>query len=344
MNPKIILFAAATLMPVVLLAFGSTLGGVWLWVALAYLTVFTFALDELIGFRTNPGGAEGSFLAADTLSATLALAHFVLLGLGVWVVSGAGTLGAAERLVAFFAFGLFFGQVSNSNAHELIHRTRRPLFALGKWVFISNMFGHHTSAHRFVHHIHVATPQDPNSARQGESFYHFAPRAWAGSFRAGLAAENARRGGGMHPYISYVGGAALMLVFSAMIGGVSGVFAHLALAGYATMQILLSDYVQHYGLHRSTGAGGKPEPVSPRHSWNTQHWFSSLLMLNAPRHSDHHTHPTRPYPALELPDSYPVLPRSLPVMGFIALNPWRWRRVMNPRVAALTGPQGQNLP
>ena len=76
--------------------------------------------------------------------------------------------------------------------------------------------------------------------------------------------------------------------------------AFLVLAVYAQLQILLADYVQHYGLRRQTGADGRPEPVGDGHSWNTPHWFSSALMVNAPRHSDHHLHPTRPYPGLRL--------------------------------------------
>jgi len=70
-----------------------------------------------------------------------------------------------------------------------------------------------------------------------------------------------------------------------------------------------------------------------RHSWNAPHWFSSALMLNAPRHSDHHTHPARVYPALRLTEDMPVLPRSLPAMATLALFPRLWRRVMDPRVA-----------
>ena len=58
-------------------------------------------------------------------------------------------------------------------------------------------------------------------------------------------------------------------------------------------------------------------------------------MLNAPRHSDHHTHPTRPYPALRMPSDLvaPILPYSLPVMGALALYPRRWKKRMDPMVA-----------
>ena len=340
MKASVALFSLTTLLPLPLLVLGGMQGGIWIWGALAYLTVFTFALDELTAFSTQAANPESEFPAANLLSAVLAFAHFPLLALAVWVVSGAGGLSDVERIAAFFAFGLFFGQVSNSNAHELIHRGQRPLFELGKWVFISHQFGHHTSAHRLVHHKYVATPADPNTAKWGESFYHFAPRAWIGSFKAGFLAENTRRSGRkayLHPYATYMSGALFMLAISALIGGVGAIFAYVALATYATMQLLMSDYVQHYGLSRKTDSAGRIEPVGPQHSWNSPHWFSSLLMLNAPRHSDHHAHPARPYPALDLPKKSPTLPRSLPVMGFIALYPRRWRKLMDPRVEALSG-------
>ncbi len=347
MKANVAIFSIATLLPLPLLVLGGVQGGVWIWGALVYLTVFTFALDEMIvtgANPANPADPESEFPAANALSALLALAHFPLLALAVWAVSGGSGLSGFERLGAFFAFGLFFGQVSNSNAHELIHRGQRPLFELGKWVFISHLFGHHTSAHRLVHHQHVATPQDPNSARQGESFYHFAPRAWVGSFKSGFLAENTRRRGehsGLHPYTTYLLGGVFILAISALVGGVGGIFTYVALVTYVTMQLLMSDYVQHYGLSRGIDAEGRIEPVGPQHSWNSPHWFSSLLMLNAPRHSDHHAHPARPYPALGLPQKSPTLPRSLPVMGFIALHPRRWRKLMDPRVAALSGKTGK---
>jgi len=340
------LFAIATLAPMPLLVAGSVWGGVWIALALLYLTGVTFALDELVRIVT-PDAPEGSaFPAADGLSTLLAIAHFGLLGCGIWAVSGESGLGIWGRIAAFFAFGLYFGQVSNSNAHELINRTRRGLFTLGSWVYISLLFGHHTSAHRFVHHRFVGTDDDPNSAGLGESFYHFAPRAWAGSFRAGRVAESARLRAHTpplatwrHPYAVYVGGAAGCLALCAALFGLRGVVAYVALAGYATMQLLLSDYVQHYGLRRGRAPDGRPVPVSARLSWNSPHWFSSYLMLNAPRHSDHHAHPARVYPGLRLPgrEAAPILPHSLPAMATCALLPPLWRRLMDTRVRRWQG-------
>jgi alkane 1-monooxygenase len=319
-----------------MLALGAVQGGAWLWVALAYLTVFSFLMDR-IGSMVNLPVPQDSdapeFPAADALSAALAAVQIALLPLAIWAL--AVNLSGVQVVVAWAAFGLYFGQIGNSNAHELIHRARKPLFWLGQWVFTLMLFGHHTSAHRLVHHVHVATPHDPNSARAGEGVYTFIPRAWIGSFRAGLAAERARDAArrGVNPYWIYVGGALGGLTLVWLWLGASGLAAYLALAAYVQAQILLSDYVQHYGLMRARRPDGRPEPVGPQHSWNGRQWFSSALMLNAPRHSDHHAHPARPYPALKLPDGAAILPGPLPAMVALALFPPIWRRIMDPRAA-----------
>jgi len=96
------------------------------------------------------------------------------------------------------------------------------------------------------------------------------------------------------------------------------------------LQILLSDYVQHYGLTRTDTPDGKPVPVSMAHSWNAPHPFSTATMLNAARHSHHHAHPARPFPALRLPPDAPFLPWPLPVACLIAMYPPIWRKRMTP--------------
>lgn len=331
-------FGMITLLPVVFLALATTMGGVWIWVALVYLSVFTFTLDELIArFGANRANETVEFPAANALSIALALAHFGILALVLHAFGRSGFTGTVEKIALFQAAGLFFGQVSNANAHELIHKTSRREHGLGSAVFISLLFGHHTSAHRHVHHRYVASPQDPNTARRGEGFYRFAIRAWAGSFRAGWQAESRLRkagGTGLHPYAIYVTGGLATVGMTLLLGGVAAVVALFALAGYAQMQLLLSDYVQHYGLTRARRPDGRLEPVGDRHSWNAPHWFSGRLTLNAPRHSDHHSHPARPFPDLVIKDDgcAPTLPYSLPAMSVLALFPRIWHRVMERRL------------
>lgn len=332
------LFAIAATAPLVLLAAGVWLGGYWALAGLVYMALLTAGLDRMIPL-VAPDAAEGAeFPAADGLLAVLALAHLVALPLATWAIAGASGLSLAARVALFVGFGMYFGQVSNPAAHELIHRSGRGLYRAGVAVYTSMLFGHHASAHRLVHHRHAASAADPNTARGNESYYRFAPRAWVGSFRAGLAAENARhagRAGALHPYAIYLGGAALALALAYVIAGLAGLLVWAGLALYAQAQLLLSDYVQHYGLSRRVLPDGRLEPITDRHSWNAAEWYSSAVMLNAPRHSDHHAHPARPYPALRLPapDAAPRLPCSLPVACSIALIPPLWRVMMRPRLA-----------
>lgn len=336
-------FALAALLPLPLLALGALLGGAWLWAAFLYMGVLTILLDQMIPLTA--GAAEGDeFPAADGLLVSVAIGALTALPVATWAIAGDSGLSTGERVLLFFAAGFWLGQVAHPAAHELIHRPRRELFRLGAAYYSAILFGQHASAHRLVHHRHVASPLDPNTARSGEGFYRFALRAWRGSFVEGHRAESDLRARspwqGVHPYAGYLSGSALALAAALLVAGPGGLLVWALLALHAQMQILLSDYVQHYGLIRATRPDGKLEPVGPRHSWNTAHWFTSAMMLNAPRHSDHHAHPGRPFPALRLPpeDEAPRLPWPLPVACGLALMPRLWRRAIRPHLARWSAP------
>jgi len=340
----LIVFAAAALLPLPLLVLGALGGGGFLWLAFLYMAALTILLDQLIPLTgtSAPDTADtAEFPGADALLVSVALGQLAALPLAVWGIAGDSGLSGAERVLLFLAAGFWFGQVAHPAAHELIHRPRRELFRLGAAVYTSLLFGQHASAHRLVHHRHVATGDDPNTARAGEGFYRFAWRAWTGSFVEGLRAETAMRSrqtatlSTIHPYLVYGIGGAAALVLAALIAGLPGVLVWTLLALHAQSQILLSDYVQHYGLARAKQTDGRTEPVGPAHSWNTAHWFTSAMMLNAPRHSDHHVTPGRPFPALRLPpeDIAPRLPWPMPLACAMALSPRLWRRAIRPHLA-----------
>lgn len=350
-------FAIASLTPAVLLIRACLAGGVWPLMALISITGFVLGMDRLAQVILPVREDDTAARQGRALSLALAVAHFVVLPLGVWTIAQAGHLGGGQKAMIALALGLFLGQVSNPNAHELIHSPSRWPRRLGVAIYISMLFGHHASAHPKVHHVHVATDNDPNSARRGESFYRFWPRAWIGSFRAGLAAENAARARRSrpvsalgHPYVAYCAGAVLTMAVAVALAGATGAIVWLGLAGYAQMQLLLADYVQHYGLRRERRPDGTVEPAGLAHSWNAPHWYSAAMMLNAPHHSDHHMHPLLPFPALKLDRAtMPMLPHPMMVMGFLAMIPPVWRRLMDPRARdwrqpAPEGSSGQNPP
>ena len=327
-------YIIASLTPAALLALACLFGGLWPLIAVLSITVFVFFMDKL----SLPVPEQDS--TGRGLSLLLAGVHFPLLGLGVWALGSAPYLGTLDKLLIFTGLGLFFGQISNSNAHELIHASARLPRRIGAVIYISLLHGHHVSAHLRVHHIHAATDNDPNSARLGEGFWVYAVRALRGEFMAGWRADDRHRARAWtapsamsHPYVGYILGGIVCLAISFAVADWPGVLAYIGIAFYAQLQLLLSDYVQHYGLRRATSKAGKPEPIGPHHSWNAPKWYSSAMMLNAPRHSDHHMRPARAFPALEVTqDTMPILPHSLPVMAVVALIPPLWRRVMDRRV------------
>jgi alkane 1-monooxygenase len=332
------LFALAALAPLGLCLLAAAFGGGWLWAALAAASALAVTMDRLAPMVASdaPEGAE--FPAADALLVAVAAGQTLLMPVAVWAAAGPSGFGPGERVLMALAAGTWLGHVAHPAAHELIHRGDRRLFRLGEAAYALMLFGHHASAHRLVHHRWVATAEDPNSAPEGMGFWRFAPRAWAGSWRRGLAAERGR--GRPHPYLGHAAIGAAGLALAALIAGAAGVAVWLLLAAHAQLQILLADYVQHYGLRRALMSDGRPEPVGPRHAWNSGHWFTGAQMLNAPRHSDHHAHPGRPYHALRLPEGAPVLPWPLPVACALAMAPRLWRRLMAPRLRALEAGAG----
>ena len=331
------LFTAAALLPPTLLGAGVFWGGAWAWAGFVAITGFAALMDRFSALFLGDAREGAEFPGSDGLLAALAVLHIAGLPLLVWHLAGSAPL--ADKIGLFLGASLWLGQISNPAAHELIHRGQRALFGLGLAMFSMVLFGHHTSAHRLVHHFHAATPLDPNTARSGEGFYAFFLRAWRGSLVRGFAAENdrrARKSGtkGLHPYALYLAISALSLGAAYAAGGAKGALIWALLSLCAQAQLMLSDYVQHYGLLRAKTEGGKYEPVQNRHSWNAPQWYSSAMMVNAPRHSDHHAHPARAYPALRLPDAdtAPRLPWPLPMACTIALFPPVWKRAIRPHL------------
>lgn len=101
----------------------------------------------------------------------------------------------------------------------------------------------------------------------------------------------------------------------------------LACVGYGSFK------VEHYGLERRRQPGGRWEKVDPTHSWNSDFVLSNLVLFQLQRHSDHHAHALRRYQLLRHFDQSPQLPGGYGAMVLLALVPWAWRRVMDPRVA-----------
>ena len=329
-------FAVATLTPFFLIAWAVIVGGAWVWLALVYLTGIIFLLDHFGAEAARQMSDEVEFPASEWLLTALVLLHFTLLGLLLCSTLPAAGLDPGARIGVAIAIGLAWGQISHPTAHELIHARRPAARRLGRAIYTSLLAGHHASAHLRLHHVHVGTARDPNTPKRGEGFYRYAVRASRDAFLGGLREESrVHRGAWLtHPYAFYIGGGLGLLLAVYALAGPAGAVTLFAVALHAQVQMLMSDYVQHYGLERQILPDGLPEPVGPQHAWNAPHFGSSALMLNATRHSHHHIDPRTPFPALDLNEqTMPMLPRPLPVMAALALCPPLWRNTMDPLCA-----------
>jgi alkane 1-monooxygenase len=321
------------LTPAALLALGALADPMWFWPALMWMILLAPSVDRLIPESPEPVTGEGPDTGM-TSTVLLIVVLFPTMALAVWTLANMAF--GLVWVVAFFGFGLLLGQVGMVAAHDLIHRRHRWVVTLGQAYFTLCAFGHHASAHKLVHHVHVATPRDPNTPRKGRTIYGFIPQAWWGSFLAAWRAESRRREGGFPtPFALYIGGALAVAGAALLWQGPSGLLIWLALALYASSQMLAADYVQHYGLWRKRRADGKFEPVTPRHSWDTPGAFTAVMMFHAGRHADHHAHPYRAYPALRDRPNAPAHPYSVATMVMIALIPPLWRRMVHPKLDAL---------
>jgi alkane 1-monooxygenase len=212
--------------------------------------------------------------------------------------------------------------------HELGHKQSRIEQVFGSLANNAVGYAHFRIEHNRGHHTWVATPEDPASARFGESIYCFAAREIPGAFARGWRneAERLTRRGqpvwSLHNEILL--GFALTGLVAAALVAIFGwsvapfILGHHLVGWYALTQ---ANYVEHYGLAREKGPNGRYKPVEPRHSWNTNHIISNLMTFHLQRHSDHHANPLRPYQSLRNYDDLPRLPSGYPGMYVLAAIP-----------------------
>lgn len=332
-----------TFVPLVALALAK--GGWWIALVPLYGWVLMPALDILLGRNLknpDPDTPDVDLFWFRLLTWIWLPIEFALVFGGIWVITR-GDYSLAETLALMFAIGVTTGTIGIVYAHELFHKPGRIERNLGDLLMAMVLYGHFRTEHLLVHHPHVGTGRDTVTARYNEGFLRFFPRVlWQGpgSAWATEAAMLARRGlPGWHwrnPVWKYLCLQAAFLGLAYGIGGWGGVglFAFQALV--AVWQLELTNYVEHYGLTRKYLGEGRYEPVQPHHSWDSAQAISGLLLINLQRHADHHLHPQRRFPLLQIYDEkvVPRLPTGYPPMTALAMVPPLWRRMFNPRVRA----------
>ena len=312
---------------------------------LIYGIVVVGLLDFVVGRdRSNVPPEALPALEKDVFyRAILYLCTALDLSLIVWgaAVVAPGALSPIQTLGLMLSVGFVTGAQGITFAHELGHARSKFDQLLAKVLLTAVCYGHFFIEHNRGHHVRVATPEDPASARFGESFYAFYPRTLAGSWMSAwrLESERLRRHGRR-----FVGWRNQMLWFTALPVLVAagfwlawGPIAALFFFVQSWMALTLLEavnYVQHYGLSRRRLENGGYERFGHGHSWNASETLTNSFLIHLQRHSDHHEIPSRPYQALMHYEDAPQLPTGYSGMLPIAFVPPLWFAVMNPRVEA----------
>lgn len=243
-------------------------------------------------------------------------------------------------------FATLTGGIGITVAHELGHKKSWLERFYSKALLMTVSYMHFYIEHNRGHHVLVATPDDPATARKNENFYAFWVRSVFKGYTHSWKLENERMERRGKPWYSLsnemIWYAVLPLVFCALLTGIfSAAFERFtwevpvfffAQSFLAFTLLELVNYVEHYGMQRREVSPGRYERVNPLHSWNASHMLSNFFLFQLQRHSDHHAYAFKRYQILEHYDESPQLPFGYPAMVLLALVPPLWFSVMNSRL------------
>lgn len=326
-------------------------GASWTWAGALYVYAGVPLLDALVGKdRQNVSHTAYETVLNDhyfdVLVYSFVYLHYGLLVWGAYILT-TGQLTGIQAFRLMLSIGLFAGTIINI-AHELGHRSSKTAQFHAKMALASVSYMHFFIEHNRGHHVHVATPLDPATARKNQSLYAFWWQTLVGSYRSAwqiekklLTKANHRVWSAHNPMLWFAFwpitiGTVLTIGFSWWQGQFAGVVA-LFFVVQSLIGILLLEsvnYIEHYGIMRREVSPGRFERVNPLHSWNASQFVSNLVLFQLQRHSDHHAYASRPYQVLRHFDESPQLPFGYPLMILLALVPPLWFRVMNLRLAA----------
>ncbi len=249
-----------------------------------------------------------------------------------------GGLGLLSKIGLAISIGVM-GGVGINTAHEMGHKKASLERWLSKVTLAQTFYGHFFIEHNRGHHVRVATPEDPASAKFGESFWRFLPRSVWGSLKSSWEIEKKRmdrlgkstwniRNDVLNAWLMSI---VLFGVLTAVFGpSILPFLVIQAVYGFSLLETV--NYLEHYGLLRAKTASGRYERCAPEHSWNSDHIVTNIFLYHLQRHSDHHANPTRRYQTLRSMEGAPNLPSGYASMISVAYFPPIWRKVMDHRV------------
>ncbi len=322
---------------------GIWLGGAGMFLGLGLVFILIPLLDALGGLDTaNPDADNETALDRNPLFNLTVRLWFVpqvgLIAFGLWYAINGGW-SPMEWIGGVLSVGVSSGAGGITVAHELMHRRGKIDRGLAELLMTTASYTHFCVEHVYGHHKHVATPEDPATARYGQSLYPFVVQSILGGVRSAWRLESGRvsrrkkHARTLHDRrLRYALDLALAYGLIAMLFGSAGVFFFLTQSLVAICLLELINYIEHYGLMRQKQDNGRYQNISPHHSWNSAHRLTRRVLVGLPRHADHHANASRPFWKLRHLAQAPQMPAGYAAMVLLSLLPPLWFKVMNPRV------------
>jgi alkane 1-monooxygenase len=347
---KKIWYYLAFLLPA-LVVVGFYTGGFWNWLAPFTVFIMLPLVDFAVGIDPhNLNASEVKKVNQEFYYRFITFVWtYVQLAFVIWgcYAAATGRLVSALEWIGFtLSVGLVTGGIGITVAHELGHKKTKLEQFYSKALLMTVCYMHFYIEHNKGHHVQVATPEDPATARRGENFYAFWVRSVFMGYHHAWQLEKQRLKEKEYSIFSFhnqmIVFALLPILFCGVITFVLSVYhARLvwevplfffAQSGIAFTLLELVNYIEHYGIVREKNEDGLYERVTILHSWNASHLVSNFFLFQLQRHSDHHAHASKWYQVLDHYDESPQLPFSYPTMILVALVPPAWFALIHPRL------------
>jgi len=239
------------------------------------------------------------------------------------------------------AVGMSGGSIGITTAHELIHRQNKYMRGIGVLLLVLCCYGHFRIEHVYGHHKHVATKEDPATARRGENFYFYFIRCVINSVISSwniekniLDKKNINTLSLQNRMLHYFVLEIIFLFIAFFVAGINGLV-FVVFHSFVSITLLeLVNYIQHYGLERKM-ENGKYERFTDHHSWNSRHISANWSTFNLGLHAEHHQSASKHYPLLSQEEKVIEMPANYSIMLIMALIPPLWFFVMNRKLASL---------
>jgi len=313
--------------------YGMWRGGGYAWLGLGLLgAIMAFDMTRKPDFSVRDGRYPWLYDIAVTITM---LAGFAQLFVFAHLVGSGHFDEAGGFWGAFVGTAVFGFVVSAPPVHELFHRDQRFLRFLGRTGTALIFDPWREITHVVTHHLKVCTPDDPDTARRGDTVYRHLSRTFI--LQARDAYELERMMWTKHgrawwsPRNQWVRRAAGLVLFAGVLdalGGPSGLGWTLAAILFGPRMLLeIFNYVNHYGLVTET-----PGQFQKRHTWNHLTPFVRILALEITNHAGHHYDSYEPFYRLVPDRDGPLQPQFLLCVLASFVPPIWFRHIIRPRL------------